>query len=447
MQPPPSISAKGFQGVIMNIVRNLCLSCVLSLVLCGTALAEGFALNEWSARGVSLAGGLVGRANDVSALAYNAAGITQLPGTHLMAGMAFIAPMGTMDADLKGGRKHDTTTKPATFYAPHGFVSHQLNDDFWLGLGIFSRFGIGNSYSQSWVGRYNVYDVGLQTVSFVPTVAWKINEMFSVSAGLEVLYAGFYMGNKIPTMNPSGKPGDDNDLQLQGDGWGLGAQFGLHMRFNDQWSLGLAYKSQVTLNIDGDVEFGRQGEPNQLATMGKVPEARNCDAHATVQLPDSLALGLAYKPIDELSFELGTVWTRWSTYNALNIYMDNGYSSLNEKSARDGLNFNASVEYRPLDWWALRAGVSYETPVLNEKHADFLMPSYGRTTLSLGTGVKWNDLTLDFAYAHLWVNSMDYGQTDAAGVLAGPVSPSSITNAHSKNVVANIYMFSVGYSF
>ncbi|MDE6734141.1 MAG: outer membrane protein transport protein, partial [Desulfovibrio sp.] len=165
------------------------------------------------------------------------------------------------------------------------------------------------------------------------------------------------------------------------------------------------------------------------------------------QLPDSVALGVAYRPLDELSFEVGAVWTRWSTYNALNIYMDSGYASLNDKAARDGVNLNASVEYRPFDWWALRAGLSYETPVLNEKHADFLMPTYGRTTLGLGTGVKWNDLTLDFAYAHLWINSMDYGQTDASGLLAGPGSPSRITDAHSKNVVANIYMFSVGYSF
>ena len=434
----------------MRLFRDLCCACALLLIFCATARAEGFALNEWSARGVSLAGGLVGRADDVSALAYNAAGITQLPGTHLMAGLAFIAPMGSIDADLIGGRKHDTTTKPATFLAPHGFASYQLNDDFWLGLGVFSRFGVGNSYAQDWVGRYNVYDVGLQTISFVPTIAWKLNEMFSVSAGVEVLYAGFYMGNKIPTMQLTAagpRQGPDNDLQLQGDGWGVGAQFGAHVRFNEQWSLGLAYKSQVTLNINGDVDFGREGERNLLATMGRVPDARNCGANATVQLPDSLALGLAYKPLDELSFEVGAVWTRWSTYNALNINMDNGYASLNDKTARDGINLNASVEYWPLPWWALRAGVSYETPVLNEKHADFLMPTYGRTTLGLGTGVKWNDLTLDFAYAHLWINSMDYGQTDAAGLLAGPDSPSRITNAHSKNVVANIYMFSVGYSF
>lgn len=217
------------------------------------------------------------------------------------------------------------------------------------------------------------------------------------------------------------------------------------MRLNEQWSVGLAYKSQVTLNVNGDAEFGRQG-PNLLTRMAHLPEARDCSANATVQLPDSLALGVAYKPLDNLSFEVGAIWTRWSTYNALNLYLDSGYSSISNKEWRDGWNFNASVEYKPLDWWSLRAGFAYETPVLNENHADFMMPTSGRTTLSLGTGVRWNDWTLDFAYAHLWINPTDYDRTDAAGIRNNPFN-GGFTGGHSENVVANIYMFSVGYTF
>ena len=140
---------------------------------------------------------------------------------------------------------------------------------------------------------------------------------------------------------------------------------------------------------------------------------------------------------------MGTVWTRWSTYNALNIYMDNGYSSINNKEWRDGWNFNGSVEYKPLDWWTLRAGFSYETPVVNESHADFMIPTNGRKTLSVGTGFNWNNWTVDLAYSHLWINSLDYGNTDAKGI-----SPDvGITGGNSKDVSANIYMLSVGYTF
>ncbi len=50
----------------MKVFRALCFALALVVCCAPVARGEGFALNEWSARGVSLAGGLVGRADDVS---------------------------------------------------------------------------------------------------------------------------------------------------------------------------------------------------------------------------------------------------------------------------------------------------------------------------------------------------------------------------------------------
>ena len=424
---------------LMKVFRAVCFALALVVSCAPVARGEGFALNEWSARGVSLAGGMVGRADDVSAIAYNAAGITQLPGTRFMGGFALISPSGSITTQ-NGARETNTYTKPALWNAPHAYASHQLSDNAWIGLGVFSRFGLGNSFAGDWAGRNNVYDIGIQTISFVPTLALKLNDMVSVSVGVEAMNAHMYMGNKIPTRVGANR--FDNDMQLEGYGWGYGAHLGLHMRLNDQWSVGLSYKSQMTLNINGDVQFAYQGA-NANIPFVHLPPASNCSANTVIQLPDSAALGIAYKPLDNLSFELGTVWTRWSTYNALNIYMDNGYSSINNKEWRDGWNFNASVEYKPLDWWALRAGFSYETPVVNERHADFMVPTNGRQTLSVGTGFNWNNWNLDLAYAHLWINSLDYGRTDASGISAA----AGITGGKSKDVSANIYMVSLSYTF
>ena len=341
--------------------------------------------------------------------------------------MALVAPMGTLSLDTAHG-KQETTTKPAVWAAPHAYASWQLNDSLWLGLGVFSRFGLGNSYDQNWTGRYNLYSVNLQTISAVPTLAWKINDILSVSAGLEIMNVNLTTEQKAPIL--------DHDAEVQASGWGVGGHFGLHARLNDEWSVGLAYKTQVTVNAYGDAKHD-----GKLA--GKTPELTNCDAHGTVQLPDSLALGVAYKPLDNLSFEVGAVWTRWSTYNSLNIYMDNGNQSISHKNWNDGWNFNASVEYKPLDWWSLRAGFWYETPVINEDHSDFMVPSNGRTALTLGTGVEWNDFTIDFAYCHMWINPTSYDDTDGHGILDSKY----ITGGHSKDTVANIYMLSFGYKF
>lgn len=426
------------KGGRMKALRVVGLWVALVLGVASSAMAEGFALTEWSARGLGLASGMVGRADDVSAIAYNAAGITQLPGVQVMGGMALVAPMGTLSLDTDNG-KQETTTKPAVWAAPHAYASWQLNDSLWLGLGVFSRFGLGNSYDQNWTGRYNLYSVNLQTVSAVPTLAWKINDILSVSAGLEIMNVNLTTEQKLTSPVIAALRAGDQDIEVQASGWGVGGHFGLHARLNDEWSVGLAYKTQVTVNAYGDAKHD-----GKLA--GKTPELTNCDAHGTVQLPDSLALGVAYKPLDNLSFEVGAVWTRWSTYNSLNIYMDNGNQSISHKNWNDGWNFNASVEYKPLDWWSLRAGFWYETPVINEDHSDFMVPSNGRTALTLGTGVEWNDFTIDFAYCHMWINPTNYDDTDASGIRT-PGLASGITGGNSKDTVANIYMLSFGYKF
>lgn len=418
----------------MYSLRVFLLSCLLTLTMTGSALAEGYAMTEWSARGLGLAGGMVGRADDPSALAYNAAGITQLPGTQIMGGMSFVAPYGTVEG-MQGGKPFSTSVKPAVWTPPHAYITHQLNDDVWLGFGVFSRFGLGNSFEGAWPGRYNMYDVALQTVSAVPTVAYKINDIFSVSAGLEVMYLTMYEGVKSPISHPQAGYLGDNDLQLEGQGVGFGAHFGLHAKFNEQWSAGLTYKSQVTQNVYGDAQFSQNIANSPM---------RNSDISGTLQLPDSASLGIAYKPLPNLSFEVGTVWTRWSTYNHLNIYFDqpSGLRSLSQKNWKDGWNFNASAEYSPLDWLTLRAGYWHETSVIDENFADFMLPTNGRDAMSLGLGFKWEDWKLDLGYAHIWIYPTDYSNSQGSGIAS-----SGMRNAKTSNTAADVYSFSISYTF
>jgi long-chain fatty acid transport protein len=57
-----------------------------------SGLGSGFALYEAGARGSALAGAVVARADDLSAIFYNPAGLVQLPGFQVMGGFSFIVP-------------------------------------------------------------------------------------------------------------------------------------------------------------------------------------------------------------------------------------------------------------------------------------------------------------------------------------------------------------------
>ncbi len=415
----------------MSKIKTLTLALLCTLSLSSTAFAEGFAMTEWSARGLGLAGGLVARADDASALAYNAAGITQLPGVHFMAGISLVAPYGSIENSVTG---QSVSATPNMWTPAHGYLTYQLNDNVWLGLGLYSRFGLGNAYDDNWFGRHNVYGVGVTTVSAVPTLAYKFNDIFSASIGVELMYMSMFLNQRTPEANIPTPLGlytlPENSAQLQGSSMGVGVHLGLHAKFNEQWSAGLTYKSQVVQNVVGNVQFGNQINFANMYDTG---------INGTLILPDSISFAIAYKPLDNLSFEVGTVFTRWSSYKDLNIYFDNGFgSSLNKKNWNDGWNFNVSVEYSPLDWLTLRAGYWHETDVSSDTYADYIMPVNGRDTLSLGVGFKYEDWTLDLAYTHIWINDSSYsGNPDVHGTFRGK----------SFNMGADLYTISVGYTF
>lgn len=48
------------------------------------------------------------------------------------------------------------------------------------------------------------------------------------------------------------------------------------------------------------------------------------------------------------------------------------------------------------------------------------------------------------SYAHLWVHSLDYSETDASGIRS---SVGNVSTGNSRNTVANIYSATIGYTF
>lgn len=110
--------------------------------------AGGFALNEFGARANAMGGAMIALADDASAVAYNPAGITQLPGTSVMFGVTAIAPT----ADVQTGNKSKTTLQTNIYAPPHAYLVHQLSDKAWFGIGEFTRFGLGTQYGYDWGG-------------------------------------------------------------------------------------------------------------------------------------------------------------------------------------------------------------------------------------------------------------------------------------------------------
>lgn len=420
----------------------------------GSALAEGFALYEYSARGLALGGAMTARKPDASAVAYNGALLTRLPGVHLMAGFTGIAPSGKMSWREKDGKRGETELRDSLWAIPHAYYTHQINDNLFFGIGEFTRYGLGFEYPHDWPGRFNIYEVSLLSGSLNPTLAWKATEQLSLAAGVELVYVNLDLKKRVAVdMTQYGEPSTmmevDSNIQ-NADDWGIGFNLATHYQFNEQWAAGLQYRSQVRVHAHGDAEFtylGLSGDRANTPTANAKGQGifkngfKDGGADATVILPDSFAGGIAWTPIPELSIEVGAIWTRWSTFRSLNINLPDPLpKSHNKKHWDDTWRINVGVEYQALDWLALRAGYVWDQSPMSSSYADYLVPTDDRQIYSAGLGFQWDAWTLDLAYAYIQPKVRSYTNQQVAD---GTWTVESRTKASD----TQLFSVSLGYAF
>lgn len=406
----------------------LCL-CLLGLIISSAnqCFGAGFGLYEGSARGNALGGALVARADDPSALFFNPAGITQLSGTQVMAGATFIMPTTDVTTHSPLGTV-TTSTESNVWYPPHLYATYQATDKVWLGLGIFSPFGLGTEFPENWPGRYNSYKAVIQTVNINPNIAVKLNDKVSIAAGLDFMYFDLDLRQKIPTGF------FDVDQTLKGDSFGYGMNFGVHYKPCKWAAFGVSYRSQVAQHVTGDATF----TPNITGVFNST------DASGTVTLPDELFLATAIYPTKDLSFEVGAVWTRWGTYDALTINYETpqifGSSVTRLKNWQNVWRIFFGAEYKTTDWLDLRASYVYDQEPSDTEYVDYLVPANDRHLIGFGPGFHWKNWNLDLSYTYLIIKDRDVPTTllqQKYGML-----PSEFSGGH-----AHLVGVSIAYKF
>ena len=409
---------------------SLALGLVGVLVSAQLSFGAGFALYEGSARGVALGGTLVGRADDPSALFYNPAGITQLPGLQIMGGATAIVP-STKVTTTVGGVGQTQETESNVWVPPHLYATYQFSDRVWFGFATFSQFGLGTEFDPAWRGRGNSYEAVIQTATVNPNIAFKLNDQFSLAAGLDVMWFDLTLKNKIPV------PGiGEEDQSLEGDSFGYGFNFAMHYKPCPWMALGASYRSQVKQHVEGTAKFS-----------GPAPAALFTDTNVSgsILLPDMLFLGATFYPIDKFSIEVGGVWNRWSNFDKLNINYDfiGGVANRTisrEKSWHDTWRIQVGAEYKALDWLDLRAGYVFDEEPIESIHADYLVPANDRHIFSFGPGFHWNNWTLDLGYGYIHIEERTFTATPtqlAEGILDSKFHDGS----------AHLISMSVGYKF
>ena len=149
----------------------------------------------------------------------------------------------------------------------------------------------------------------------------------------------------------------------------------------------------------------------------------------TLDLRETMTLGLHSDVTDSVSLTASSTWTRWSRLKELRIRFDNGTpDSSTQLDWRNTWRIAIGSAYRLSQSWALRAGLAYDqTPVRHELGSERI-PDANRVMLGLGATYRLlPNATLDVGYAHWWVRNRSINTSNpAAGSLVGRFEKSAI---------------------
>jgi long-chain fatty acid transport protein len=370
-----------------------CLFGAGAAVLAATAAhAGGFGVREQSAyyMGTAFAGAAAG--GQISSVFWNSAATAALPGCNSSSNYTGVFPRG--DETARSGAFVAAGLTPTSAdigndgFVPASFVTCQLSDRVYAGLGLNAPFGLlTKPDNTAWAGSPIAITSRVFSVDINPTIAYKLTPAWTVGVGVQIEY--FKLRLTHGALNPI-----SGSRSFEADDWGVGATAGILWQPSSATSVGLGYRSAV--GIDAEGSFVRTA-----------PGAVSTNATGSLTLPDEVTLS-ARQVVAPRWAVLGTVeWQNWSRLGNVAAVSSGcgagGVCEVLNLNYRDGWFFSLGAEYAYSPAILLRAGVGYEISPIQDSTRDILIPDSNRVFLSVGGSYKYSEqISVDLAYSHLF---------------------------------------------
>jgi long-chain fatty acid transport protein len=324
------------------------------------AHAGGILLYEVGTADVGLASaGYTARAQDAATVFTNPAGMTRLDGNQLTLGAQLLyADLGlTIDAQTSPGLGRNDGGNPVGWFPGGGlFYSYSVSPDLKLGFASTGNFGLAQKYDDGWAGRYYVQEATLLGVSFLPSIAYRVNDKLSIGASVNAMY-----GALKQTVAVNNIVGPDGQLQLNTHKWGWGANLGLLYELDARTRFGITYNSAVKLDFAAPTEWS--GLSPALRTLLDARGLLNTTINAGMTVPQGVNASV-YTALDDRWALLGSVgWQQWSKFGKIDI----GVDSNDPRSLTTNLDFKDTwhgaigAQYQMTAPWLLNFGVAYDS--------------------------------------------------------------------------------------
>ena len=367
--------------------------------------------------------------NDATASYYNPAALTLLTRDQLIT----IGSLASSDNAFRGQAIQSSTgftqtghsTANTHFFLPSLYLGMPTTNKVTLGLAVVSNF-VNRDIDGNSILRYAQSSNSVRDADFVPALGIKLNDFFSLGAGISISNANFLLEpvSGIPSLNIP-----DAHSRNESTGTGLGGDVGFLFKANQSTTIGFNYRSAVTYKLHG------------TSILETNPEIFSNDYRFTFWTPARSVLSINHFITKSTGFIATVQRIQWSIFNEGSIYGIAGKTGdqpvfLNAKvpyHLHDSWLFTVGSNYRPTPKWIIRIAGNYNQA---PDSGNFQISNGDSVIFGTSMGYEINkNITIDASIAHTFVQNQTINIITGRNIIRGENSGSR--NAFSLKLTLN----------
>lgn len=386
-------------------------------LLSQNAFSAAYQLYELGTPIIGIAG--VGQAvmtDDASSSYFNPAGMIKIKNSEFLLGSQIILPKINFS-------KNNTTTisgnnggNAATILPGLGaYIVYNYSDNLKWGVNFASPYGGSLTYNDGWAGRYDDQTLFLYTLDLNPSVAYRINDLFSVGAGLTAEYANLSETVALPIPDTI----VDGQANIKVSNLAFGGNVGVLFTPRQTTKIGLTYRSQISHNLTGNLTFLRLTQTPAISTR--------------LIMPQNLILSASQNITDKFTLLGEAGWAQWSAMRNLILNVQ-GYTAATPLNFNNTYRLGLGGQYQFTPSLMMQLGVSYDSSPTSASQRLPELP-FDRQVRA-GVGAKYTV----FRVAQI---GLSYEYINFGRAAINNVSSNGVLSGYYKNNYANVLQASV----
>ncbi|WP_434356249.1 outer membrane protein transport protein [Parasalinivibrio latis] len=395
-----------------------------------SAFAAGFQLNGHSATGLgrAFAGDAV-IADNASVISRNPAAMSLFDAPAITMGLVAIdTDVKVKDAEYKktlntqigaipmGTEKLSDEQIGGTSLVPNIYYVHPISSKWAVGAGLYSNFGTKTEFSSDYEANLFGGLTDVKSVNLGLATSYRINEIWSVGAGLDIIQGSGNLQRQIGTQKAV-----DIDADGIAFGWIAGATF----EINKDNRLGFSYRKSPELKADGKIEKAGIQQSGDLL----------------MPLPDLAEISGYHKLTNKFALSYSVQWIEWEEFKVLET--EGASEPLNTYEWKNAWHFSVGGTYFLNEDWTLRAGYMYDMSAQDEI-TSISVPDSDRQWFSAGFTYHMSKHSdIDFGFTYLMGEDVNVNENKLVPLDA----TKSLLNEVTATTRANAWLYGIQYSY